>query len=193
MQNWIGIVKDVWRHRKWLKSCLDKYHLEKVTELDAVQLRDFGIQVLALDYDGVLAPHGQVALSPAYHAWLTDLSAAFDGQIVILSNQPKPERLAYFQQNFPQIEFITGVAKKPAPDGLLKIQQQYQVTSSLAILLVDDRLLCGMLAVARAGAQGFYIAPPLTNFSKGFGYELFFACLRGLERCWVSCLTWLEA
>jgi uncharacterized protein len=52
------------------------------------------------------------------------------------------------------------------------------------VLMVDDRLLTGMLAAAVAGTSSLYIAQPLADFSYSPVKEAVFATLRSIER-WV--------
>jgi uncharacterized protein len=50
------------------------------------------------------------------------------------------------------------------------------------VLMVDDRLLTGILAAAIAGTSSLYIAKPLADFSSSAAKESVFALLRFVER-----------
>ncbi|OAJ35240.1 YqeG family HAD IIIA-type phosphatase [Piscirickettsia salmonis] len=185
---YFGAVVGMWVHRRWLKKCLVQHHVSCVTQLSAGQLHAKNVKVLALDYDGVLVSHGRTELTAEYQNWLASLIDEFKGEVCILSNKPEMVRELYLQKKFPSVGFIVDVEKKPSPQGLLHIAAHYGVQPE-EILLVDDRLLCGMLAVARAKAQGVYIDKPLTEFSSAFLCESFFASLRVWERWSVRLLT----
>ena len=150
--------------------------------LDPARLTSGGITALALDFDGVLAPHGFSAPLPQAQEWLARCSEVFGpDRIFILSNKPTEARKAWFRDNFPEIRFISGVRKKPYPDGLEKAGELAHVPLS-AILMVDDRLLTGCLAALIAGARPLYIRRPYISFSHRPLAELFFMLLRAGER-----------
>jgi uncharacterized protein len=142
------------------------------------------IKVLALDFDGVLAPHGYPEPSGAMKLWLDKAheSGRF-GRIYVYSNKPSESRKRYFQENYPEFSFVSNVRKKPYPDGLFKIMEQEGVAPE-SVLMVDDRLLTGILAAAIAGTSSLYIAKPLADFSYNPLKETVFATLRFVER-WV--------
>ena len=153
-----------------------------IMSLDPARLTAGGITALALDFDGVLAPHGFTAPLPEAREWLVRCSAVFGAsRIFILSNKPTEARKAWFRDNLPGVRFISGVRKKPYPDGLEKAGELAQVPLS-AILMVDDRLLTGCLAALVAGARPHYIRRPYISFSHRPLAELFFMLLRAGER-----------
>jgi uncharacterized protein len=160
----------------------------QIINLNLLELKNnLGIEILVLDFDGVLAAHGDITPLPEIQIWLGHCVATFGaGRVFILSNKPMPQRLAYFQQNFPEIKFIRAKRKKPYPDGL---QQIIAITKTQAhkIMLVDDRLLTGILAACITGVQSTYITNPYTNLKQQPLAELFFMLLRGAERG----LVWL--
>lgn len=159
-----------------------------IASLDPAGLAADGISALALDFDGVLAPHGFPAPLPEAREWLARCGAVFGAdRIFILSNKPTEERKAWFGDHFPGIRFISGVRKKPYPDGLEKTEELAHVPLS-AILMVDDRLLTGCLAALNAGARPLYIRRPYRSFRHRPLAELFFTLLRAGERL---LLRWL--
>lgn len=140
------------------------------------------IQVLVLDFDGVLASHGELEPCEETIHWLKTFSKKWSpSNIVILSNKPLLERAEFFEAHFPEIEFILNAEPKPYPHGLELIAKKKEVSIS-QVALVDDRWLTGMLAAAIAGAQGIYIKRPYQNYQKRPFKELFFSVLRSLER-----------
>lgn len=139
-----------------------------------------GIKIVVLDFDGVLAAHGELVPAPEITAWLQQCLQVFQpAQIFLLSNKPLPARIAYFERE--GIRCIAGVQKKPYPDGLLTIQRLSQCVPS-EILLVDDRLLTGGLATCIAQTQFFYVTRPLIAWRKRPIAESFFIFVRWLER-----------
>ena len=162
-----------------------------ILSLDPESLLAAGISVLALDFDGVLAGHGAPVPLPEATVWLKRCEAHFGGgQIFILSNKPTEGRRQWFAEHFPTMRFISGVRKKPYPDGLLKTAELAGVPAS-SILMVDDRLLTGCLAALVAGARPCYIRHPYATFNFRPFAELFFWSLRVGERVFVRMVSLL--
>lgn len=109
-------------------------------------------------------------------------------RIFILSNKPTEGRRHWFAEHFPALRFISGVRKKPFPDGLNKTGELAGVPLS-SILMVDDRLLTGCLAAINAGAVPCYIRRPYVSFRHRPAAELFFMMLRWAERRLVSAIA----
>ena len=150
--------------------------------LSPATLKQQGVRVLVLDFDGVLAAHGELQPTQELHPWLHDAIKQFGSeQIFILSNKPLPSRIAYFKQHFPGVRYISAVKKKPYPEGLEKIITLTKQTPE-ALRLVDDRLLTGGLAACIAKVPLIYINHPYVNLSKRPIQELFFMSLRFIER-----------
>src|SRR5512138_1850004 len=102
------------------------------------RLHKEGVTVLALDFDGVLAPHGRQEPLPQVAEWLSRCSQIFgQDRLYILSNKPTAERREWFSSHFPGIRFISGVRKKPYPDGLLKVIELSGVRPD-QVMLLDD-------------------------------------------------------
>ena len=151
-------------------------------DINCADLKKNNIKALALDFDGVLASHGQIKLDEKTIIWLKVALKAFPTSIYILSNNPKGRRFKWLSKNFPKIHLITGVKKKPYPDGLNVIIKHAKVKSS-EVVLVDDRLLTGVLASLNAKTKIIYITEPRGKIlSKFFAQECFFATLRFLEK-----------
>lgn len=167
-------LREFQRNRNW--------QIKTITDLDLASLKHQGIKVLALDMDGVLVPYGQNELSETIKDWLNravlELSAP---NIYIYSNKPNSERRAYFSNYFPGLGFIDVKRKKPYPDGLYQIISKTH-TSPEEVLVVDDRLLTGILAAVIVGARAKWITKPLISFRLRPLAELFFILLRALER-----------
>ena len=144
---------------------------------------------MALDFDGVLAGHGFPAPLPEAVYWMKRCEAVFGGsRIFILSNKPTDGRRQWFAENFPAMRFISGVRKKPYPDGLNKTGELAGVPL-FSIMMVDDRLLTGCLAALVAGARPCYIRRPYVSFNHRPLAELFFMLLRVGERLFVRLIS----
>lgn len=183
MRWWFALIHG-WKQRKLLKTFLNdrRKQILNLNEITAEKLDRAAIAILVLDFDGVLAPHGELKPLPEVETWLKQLCQAIGEQrIVILSNKPNATRKKYFAQFFPMILFLEGVRKKPYPDGL-SIIAEYKGVSPHRIALVDDRLLTGMLATILAYAQGYYFLKPYRNAWKRPVRETFFSFLRVFER-----------
>jgi hypothetical protein len=145
-----------------------------------------GVQALALDFDGVLAHHGADQPLPEVVEWLERAVAVFGAErVCILSNRPFGPRVDWFATHFPGVGFVSGVRKKPYPDGLKKTGELASVPL-LSILMVDDRLLTGCLSALLAGSRPCYIRNPFRSYQRHPVKELFFMLLRRAERCFVA-------
>lgn len=163
--------------------------LATIHALDLQRLQQEGIQALALDFDGVLAHHGADYPQSDAVNWLRQTAHLFgEDKIFILSNKPTEQRRAWFAEHFPGIRFISGVAKKPNPDGLKKIGELASVPLT-SILMIDDRLLTGCLAALNAGSRPCWINQPSVSFSSRPFAELFFMFLRASERLFIRLIS----
>jgi len=164
---------------KIVRTGLSNYQLSHISPS---RLKLKGITVLVLDFDGVLAAHGEQHPVPELQSWLHEAVKTFgSNHLFILSNKPLPERITYFNQHYAGVQCIADVKKKPYPDGLQKIID-LTGQSPGTVMLVDDRLLTGCLAASIAGISVTYITRPYVRLSKRPLQELFFMTLRFLER-----------
>lgn len=182
-------IGEGWRRRRELRALLQETPAGRsVLEIVPEELGLRGVQALALDFDGVLAPHGGDQPLPDVEIWLRrTVEVCGAEQVFILSNRPKGPRVAWFHQHLPGVRFISGVRKKPYGDGLVKVGQLASVPLS-AILMVDDRLLTGCLAAIGAGSMPWYVRAPFVDLRHNFHKELFFMLLRWGERLFVRSL-----
>lgn len=178
------------RHRRALWRVLQATPKSScILSLTPEQLKSSGIAALALDFDGVLAHHGAPQPLPEAVAWLNQCQRVFGGEnIFILSNKPTAGRKAWFKEHYPAFRFISGVRKKPYPDGLIKTGELAGVPLD-SILMVDDRLLTGCLAALNAGARPSYIRKPYASYRHRPLAELFFMLLRSAERVFITLLS----
>jgi len=170
------------RYRKQITNVKHGSCIDSVVQLTTTYLHDKGIKYLALDFDGVLASHGKSEPLPEVLAWLDNFSKDFgQDNIFILSNKPTQERLDFFAAKYPKIRFIAGVAKKPYPDGMLKIIDIVKCDAN-ELALVDDRLLTGCLACIIADCHPMLITKPYVDKINYDLKERFFSFLRFLEQ-----------
>jgi putative phosphatase len=137
--------------------------------------------VLALDFDGVLAPHGYPRPVDEITFWLKELiTSGRYKRVYIYSNKPTDARKIFFAELSPEIRFVSNQRKKPYPDGLRFIAEQEGVAPT-NIIMVDDRLLTGILAAIIAGTSWLYISRPLKDYGFNTVPEIFFTILRFSE------------
>lgn len=178
------------RYRRELARIAAETALDaSILTIDPAELKSQGVAAVALDFDGVLAGHGFPAPLPETVAWMQRCEALFGGdKMFILSNKPTDGRRQWFAERFPAMRFISGVRKKPYPDGLNKTAELSGVPLH-SILMVDDRLLTGCLAALVAGARPCYIRRPYVSFNRRPVAELFFWLLRAGERRFVRMIS----
>lgn len=177
-------IKEGWQQRKALKRYLTEpaLRVSALSELSPERLDKDHIAVLILDFDGVLAWHDAREPLPEVERWLRGLCQTIGEQrLALFTNKPKPERMAYFQKQFPSIYWVHGVRKKPYPDGILQVAE-YKGLPVHRVALLDDRLLTGMLSVCLAYARGYYFVRPYQNYLRHPLKESFFSSLRWIER-----------
>lgn len=173
------------KHQDALKTFnAPSFQLQRLIEFPVEGLLDPSLGCLVLDFDGVMASHGKIEPHPEVMAWLERIRVAqLSHKVVILSNKPLPARIEFMKAHFPLIEFVLASAKKPYPDGLIQIMKERQLPAD-ALVLVDDRLLTGMLASLGAGTRGLWVQYPYQDFKFAPIREAFFAILRGAETLW---------
>ncbi|MEN8217349.1 MAG: hypothetical protein ABFS56_13470 [Pseudomonadota bacterium] len=158
----------------------------RLDQISPATLKLKGVAVLVLDFDGVLAAHGEPHPAEELHHWLHECINTFGPkQVFVLSNKPLASRIAYFKRHYPGVRCIADVKKKPYPDGLQKIIALSGQPAE-AVMLVDDRLLTGGLAACIAKVSITYITRPIVLLSKRPLSELFFMMLRFWERRLIS-------
>lgn len=181
-QRIIYTIKQMLKHKKQISAVTGEHCMQSVIELNVEFLQKNNIKIVALDFDGVLAAHGKSELDADVKIWLDKFALELGQEkIFILSNKPTQKRLEYFQKHYPQIRFISGVAKKPYPDGLQRV-----VTTTGCkpeqVALVDDRLLTGCLACIIAGCYPILITKPFVDYENYSTSEKFFNFLRKWEQ-----------
>ena len=157
----------------------------RACEVEPERLAGRGVHALVLDFDGVLANHGETEPNPGCKTWLTRCIKVFGPEnVYILTNKPTPARIGYFQAAFPGMRLISGVRKKPYPDGLKRACELSGVKPQSAALL-DDRLMTGGLAAILAGTRFIYVSKPYIDISRRPVKELFFMAVRLAEKLFI--------
>lgn len=96
--------------------------VENVTDISGLVVCKKNIKVLALDFDGVLAPHGYNEPVQSVNRWLAKMiNNAYLKSIYIYSNKPTESRKLFFEENYPDIKYLYNVLPKPYPNGLCDI------------------------------------------------------------------------
>lgn len=172
-------LKKAFTYRSELQAFLNnpEHSCRSVFDISPELLKARNIQALALDFDGVLSAHAAKIPLTQMADWLHQLQNQWPYPIFILSNNPFPERKTYFKENFPGVRFITSMPRKPYPEGLLHIAALAGLEPH-TILMVDDRLLTGILAAVLAGTQAIWINQPVRDFKLHFFKEVWFTFLR---------------
>ena len=151
-------------------------------QISVQELRAGGAKILALDFDGVLAPHGQPRPCARMLAWLDQCLEEFGAEnVFVLSNAPSPARMAFFHQRFQNVRWVTNCRPKPYPDGLERVLSLTR-KAPCELLLIDDRLLTGGLSACIAQVKLCYVRRPIVDLSQSTTKELFFMTLRWMER-----------
>lgn len=176
-------LRQLKRHRTAINAFKSSPQLQaqSITDIDPKALTKNNIKALALDFDGVLANHGDKKPLPDVEKWLNTATTLFQTRLFILSNKPDEIRRQYFRQQYPNIQFMSGVRKKPYPDGLNEIIRLANITPQ-QLMLIDDRLWTGILASIIAGNKAIWITKAYCNFSRRPISESFFALLRTIEK-----------
>ncbi len=173
----IFAIKEAIKYKKELKIIP---YQRNIVSIDWKVLQQSGIRVVVLDFDGVLAADKQKKLYAGVDAVLNTVQAIFGDRVYIFSNQPTPQRQAYFAQHFPRIRFLVA-KQKPYPDGLLNVIAREQIKPE-EVLLIDDRVLTGGLAAVLAGIKCILIEKPYIVFRGNVLREILFVSIRALER-----------
>ncbi len=170
------------RFRASLVRILREATPEHPWEISIQRLRSTGAKVIALDFDGVLAPYGDDRPSTPMLGWLKRCVGQFGGEnVFVLSNNPSRARIEFFRERFPSVRWLTDFQPKPYPDGLERVISLRHVAPR-EVLLVDDRLMTGALCACITKVNVYYVRRPIVDLSKRTFRELFFMTLRGMER-----------
>ena len=170
-------------HRADLKKVLkDKtLSIQTLSDLDPKILYEQGIRVVVFDFDGVLTPHGDLVIEAKDLLKLQAFCEVFtQPNILIWSNNPVPARMRFLQEHFPGVSWLDGV-DKPNPESLQRLIHAKGCDPKV-VLMIDDRLLTGILAGILAGTQVRLVKKPKIRLKGNLSAELGFIILRAIER-----------
>ncbi len=189
MRSWFAICL-AWRYRRALSGFLKKEPPRCTPTLLNVSPETWyaqGIRVLVLDFDGVLSFYQGDAPLAAINDWLNLAKQVFGDAIFVLSNLPTPARQTLFETQYPGIHLLPAKRKKPYPDGIQAILDKTGCTAK-ELLLVDDRLLTGIVLAVSLGARACWVTKPYQNFDLHPIKESFVMFLRWLDRCCIKAM-----
>ena len=171
------------KYRKKLTNYATERNLQiaSVTALSPQKLLQDGIKCLIIDFDGVLAAYAKTQLPLEVQAWLMECCKVFDPKMIfILSNKPTFARRDQFAKNFPGVNFIIAKYKKPRPDSIFSILQTTKLLPH-ELLIIDDRLLTGILAAIISNIRGCLITNPFIDLAANPIQEQIFILVRAFE------------
>jgi len=172
------LKKRVCLRRLFVRDCL----LERIEHLTPEYLLRSQIQLLLLDFDGVLSSHGAIKPTESVINWLKQLDSHFSlKKVCIYSNNLFTERVRYIESTFPEIHLMHFLKKKPYPDDLLRLLQTRQLSPS-DVLVVDDRITSGILSACIIGTEALLPRKAVVDYRGSFVKECFYSAVRFLER-----------
>lgn len=173
-----------WRYRRVLSGFLKKEPPRCTPTLIDVSPETWyaqGIRVLILDFDGVLSFYEGEAPLPVVNDWLSAAKKIFGDAIFVLTNLPTPARRTLFDTRYPGIHLVHAARKKPYPEGIQAILKKTGYAAH-QLLLVDDRLLTGIVLAVSMGVRGCWVTKPYQNFNLHPIKEGFVTILRRLDQ-----------
>lgn len=171
-------IKKCWHHRQALRDFIRDAGLQLPTIYDLSKANLKGVKALILDFDGVLAAHGELQPRADVIPILENLQGY---KLYILSNKPIPERKAYFTQHFPDLVFVKAARKKPYPDGIEEILRMSKLEPQQC-MVIDDRLATGVVAAIDTGVKALWITKPFVSIASKPIVESWFMFLRFVEK-----------
>jgi HAD superfamily phosphatase (TIGR01668 family) len=142
---------------------------------------DQGIRALILDFDGVMSVYEGDAPLPEVDTWLSAAQKIFGDAVFVLTNLPSPARQTLFERRYPGIHLLCVARKKPYPDGINVVLEKTGFEAH-QLLMVDDRLLTGIVLAASMGVRGCWVIKPYQNFDLHPMKERFVSVLRWFDQ-----------
>ena len=140
---------------------------------------------------GISPENDMIQSARKMNTWFT----CHTGNLLLNNNlstwKPDPTatvRVDYFRREFPMVRFVSGVRKKPFPDGLQRIME-ISGAAPCEVMMLDDRLLTGVLGACLVGVGVVYITAPYVSLAQRPLHESFFMLLRILERGFITLVS----
>jgi len=170
------------------KSALHKFihsrekSASSILDLDIKHLKQKGIKNIILDFDGVISAHNKEKPDKKVKLWLHNAIKTFGHKhIFVLSNNKNSNRLKYFNKHFPKLVFSENKYYKPYPYDIYKLIKKFNIKNLTNIILIDDRLLTGILLSLTVGINSLYIFKPVSDLKKNSIKEFYISFLRKLD------------
>ena len=133
-------------------SLLPRVVADKITDLTPERLRNWGVQLLMMDFDNTIVPYTTDAPTEEVLRWLERMKAS-DIRLCVVSNSKK-ERVQIFCKKY-DIDCITH-AKKPFSKGIRECLARYDLPTS-ACALVGDQIYTDTLGANRCGIRSVLV------------------------------------
>ena len=133
-------------------SLLPRVVADKITDLTPERLRNWGVQLLMMDFDNTIVPYTTDAPTEEVLRWLERMKAS-DIRLCVVSNSKK-ERVQIFCKKY-DIDCITH-AKKPFSKGIRECLARYDLPTS-ACALVGDQIYTDTLGANCCGIRSVLV------------------------------------
>ena len=133
-------------------SLLPRVVADKITDLTPECLRNWGVQLLMMDFDNTIVPYTTDAPTEEVLRWLERVKAS-DIRLCVVSNSKK-ERVQIFCKKY-DIDCITH-AKKPFSKGIRECLARYDLPAS-ACALVGDQIYTDTLGANCCGIRSVLV------------------------------------
>ena len=167
----IYAIENAYLNRRCINHIIKnkKYHINNILEIDLKKLKNTGIKYIILDFDGVISANKRIIPHEGVYNFLKDALKIFgEKNIIILSNDSNKERVTYFNRIFPKIIFKKNRYFKPYRYDLDKIMYDKNIYNYKEVIIIDDRILTGVLLSLIVGAQVKYVTNPFVDHYFNF-------------------------
>ena len=133
-------------------SFLPRVMADKLTDLTAEMLENWGVQLLMLDFDNTIVPYTTDVPTQEVLSWLECMKAS-NVQLCVVSNSHN-DRVKIFCSKH-GIDCITR-AKKPFPKGIRECLARYELPAA-ACALVGDQIFTDTLGANACGVRSILV------------------------------------
>lgn len=143
--------------------------LNKITDIDAEDLKDHNITTIMTDLDNTILPWNSSEYSLSLRKWLNIMKMANIEVLVVSNNSYKRIEKAVNDLNIG----IVARAKKPLPFEIMKYLKQKNISKS-EVLFVGDQVLTDVLAGSLSGVKTVLVKPIVDTDAKKTRVNRFF-------------------